>query len=171
MSSADVESSAHAIAIPFTSTMTTASLSSSLSTAPFSSLHGLLSRSSVAPPPTFGISCNSPPSAVSTCFPASSVSPSLAGVTDTASSSEPMLSELHPFQPGQTSCSSPVPSTTTAASVFNAPSLNPGSRKRRRPGTCTKQRELPGICIMMLFSYYYLFMFFQLVTHFNLALL
>ena len=164
MSSANVESSVHAIAIPFTSTtaMNTASLPSSLSTAPFSSLHGLLSRSSVAPPPsTFGISCNSSTSAVSTCFPASSVSPSLAGVTDTTFSSEPMLSELHPFQPGQTSCSSPVPSTTTVASVFNAPSLNPGSRKRRRPGTCTKQRELPGICIMVLFSYYYLFMFFS----------
>ena len=75
------------------------------------------------------------------------MSPSLAAVMDTIVSSEPMLLELHPFQPGQTSCSSPVPSTTTVASVFNAPSLimNAGSRKRKlkRPWTCTKQRELP----------------------------
>ena len=146
MSSANVESSAHAIAIRFTST--TASLSFSLSTAPFSSLHGFLCRSSVVPPPsTFGISCNLPQSAVSTWFPASSVSLSLAGITDTTFLSEPMLLELHPFQPGQTSCSSPVPSTTTVASVFNASSLNPASRKRIRPGTCTKQRELPGIYV------------------------
>ena len=170
MSTAEGESSAYPISIPFTSTtgstaMATVSLSSSslftdhldsaissvscassLSTAPFSSLHGLLSRSSVAPlPSTVGLSCNSPPSAVSTCFPVSNVRPSSAAA-NTMPSSEPTPSELHPCPSGQTFCSSSVSSSTTIAFVpSNAPSLNSGPRKRKLKRLGTKQRELPGM--------------------------
>ena len=118
---------------------------SSLSTAPFSSLQGLLSRSSVAPLPSTSVDmvgCDSLPS-VCVSFP--NALPSVP-VTATMLSSEPSLTEHNLSSPGETYVSIPDSSSAAVASVSNAPSgLNPGFRKRKlkRPGQ--KERESPGM--------------------------
>ncbi len=121
---------------------------SSSSTAPFPSLHCLLSRSSVSlEPSSFATASSDLPSlAVATCPPVSTTSSSLA-LINTMVSSQPILSVQHPISDQKYSSnpvSSSVPSTTVPL-VCTASSLSQCATRRRfrRPGQ--KPRELPGM--------------------------